>query len=341
MRLSTCSLPLIFCLCFFSRSGQAQNMPFKITGKIIDASDGTPLVGVNVVLISRRDTNQRVGMGTDPEGGFRTGRPDPGSYLLRATYIGYKPLEMNVRVNQPEKDLGTLGLQPDVTELQGVVVEGRLIRVEQKGDTAQYNAGAFKTNPDASAEELVTKMPGISLESGAVKAQGEDVQRVLVDGREFFGDDATLALRNLPAEIIDKVQVFDRQSDQAQFTGFDDGQTQKTINIVTKPGKNSGQFGKIYAGYGTGDRYSVGGNINFFKGQRRITLVGLSNNVNQQNFSSQDLLGITGTISQGQGGRGAAVTAAAGVVVAPLREAAPVIFSSGSRGASVPRIPTG
>ncbi len=237
---------------------------------------------------------------------------------------------MSIRVDQPEKDLGTLSLRPDVTELKGVVVEGRQIRVEQKGDTAQYNAGAFKANPDASAEELVTKMPGISVENGTVRAQGEDVQRVLVDGREFFGDDATLALRNLPAEIIDKVQVFDRQSDQAQFTGFDDGQTQKTINIVTKPGKNSGQFGKIYAGYGTNDRYSAGGNINFFKGQRRITVIGLSNNVNQQNFSSQDLLGITGTITQGKV-VGAAETAAAGAEAA-LREAAPVIFSSGSRG---------
>jgi hypothetical protein len=173
----------------------------------------------------------------------------------------------------------------------------------------EYNAGAFKTNPDATAEDLVTKMPGITVEQGTVKAHGEDVKKVLVDGQEYFGDDPSLALRNMPAEIIDKIQVFDKLNDQSQFTGFNDGNTDKTMNIVTRQGMNNGQFGKIFAGYGTNNRYQVGGNLNLFSKQRRITIVGLSNNVNQQNFSSQDFLGVAGMSGRhggfgGFGGRG-------------------------------------
>ena len=131
---------------------------------------------------------------------------------------------------------------------------------------------------------------------------GDQVRKVTVDGKDFFGDDATAALRNLPADVIDKIQVFDRLSDQAQLTGFDDGNSVKTVNIVTKNGIRNGQFGRIYAGAGTDGRYTAGGNVSFFKGERRLSLVGNFNNINLQNFSSQDLLGVTST--GGGGGRG-------------------------------------
>ena len=139
--------------------------------------------------------------------------------------------------------------------------------------------------------------------NGEVQAQGEKVQRVLVDGKQFFGEDATLALKNLPAEIVDKIEVFDRQSDQAQLTGFDDGNAQKTINIVTRADRNAGKFGKLFAGYGSDNRYMAGGNLNIFGKEKRISIIGLSNNINQQNFASQDLAGVLGS-SGGGGGRG-------------------------------------
>ncbi len=144
-------------------------------------------------------------------------------------------------------------------------------------------------------------MPTVSIDNtGTVKAQGETVQKVLVDGKPFFGDDPTVALRNLPAEIIDKVQIYNELSDQAKLTGFDDGNTTKTMNIVTKKNNRNGIFGKFYAGYGTDEKYSAGENLNFFNGDRRISIISISNNINQQNFSSQDLLGLSG----GSGGRG-------------------------------------
>jgi hypothetical protein len=183
-----------------------------------------------------------------------------------------------------------------------VTVTGKTPPTQQKGDTTQYNASQFKVNPDATTEDLIKKMPGITVDKdGTVTALGEQVQKVTVDGRDFFGDDATAALRNLPSEIVDKIQVFDRLSDQAQFTGFDDGNSVKAINIVTKSGIKNGQFGRMYAGYGSDERYSAGGNVSFFKSNRRLSLVGNFNNINQQNFATQDLLGVT---SNGSGNRG-------------------------------------
>jgi hypothetical protein len=199
-------------------------------------------------------------------------------------------------------DIGQIKLRQSATTLKTVEIKGASIQVEQKGDTLQYNANAFKTTRDATAEDLIAKMPGITSDNTGVKAQGEAVQQVLVDGKQFFGDDATLALKNLPAEVIDKIEVFDRLSEQSQFTGFDDGQTRKTINIVTRKGKNNGQFGRVYAGAGEDGLYAAGGNINSFKGDRKISLVGLSNNINQQNFSNEDLLGVTSSSSGGQSG---------------------------------------
>ena len=150
---------------------------------------------------------------------------------------------------------------------------------------------------------MIKKLPGVVVDKdGNVTAAGEQVKKVTVDGRDFFGDDATAALKNLPASVIDKIQVFDKLSDQAQFTGFDDGNSTKSINIVTKANMRSGQFGRVYAGAGTQGTYNAGGNMSVFKNNLRLTFVGLTNNVNQQNFASEDLLGISS--SGGGGGRG-------------------------------------
>lgn len=278
----------------------------SLSGKFVDKSQNEPLIGVNVLLTSLRDTTIQLGGTSDLNGAFALSGLRPGAYRLRATYIGYQAFEQEVRLGRESQDLGTISMEQAAMQLEGVTVEGVQVRAQQKGDTTEYNANAFKVNPDADAEQLVRKMPGVTVENGTVKAQGEDVRRVLVDGQEFFGEDATLALRNLPAEVIDKIQVFDRMSDQSQFTGFDDGNAEKTINIVTRPGMSNGQFGKIYAGYGTDERYEAGGNLNMFNGRQRISIIGLSNNINQQNFSSQDLLGVLGSSggSRGPGGRG-------------------------------------
>lgn len=291
-------------LCLFCSVGFAQN--YSVSGVVADSVDRSPLIGVSVWLLNAADTTQRKGAVTDIDGRFNFTTVSSGSYVLRVSYIGYSTQRRAVIIKDSDVELKAINLTQGATTLKGVEVKGAAIRVEQKGDTLQYNANAFKTSRDANVDDLIAKMPGMTNDGTGLKAQGEAVQQVLVDGKEFFGDDATLALKNLPAEVVDKIEVFDRLSDQSQFTGFDDGQTRKTVNIVTKKGKNNGQFGRVYAGIGENGRYSAGGNINSFNGSRRLSVVGLTNNTNQQNFSNEDLLGVMSSSSSSAAGGGGA-----------------------------------
>lgn len=267
-----------------------------------------PLQGVRVVLYQNGKIT--TGTATNAKGVFEISINKPDTCLLVFSYLGLKTKNQSVIVNA-DKYIGAVFLDKAEKSLKEVTIESTEIRVEQKGDTTSINAGAFKVNPDATTEDLIKKMPGITVENGTVKAQGEEVKKVLLDGKEFFGDDAQMALKNLPAEIVDKVQIFNRLGDQAQFTGFNDGNTDKTLNIVTKTGRNNGTFGKVFAGYGTDDRYQSGAVLNVFKGNRRITVLGIANNINQQNFSMQDLFGggagaprMPGGGGMGRGGMG-------------------------------------
>lgn len=288
--------------CHFWELLQAQGI--TLNGRVVSGVDGTPLPQASVLLFSQPDSTLVKGVSTDLQGFFEIKGPKPGRYILRVSYLGFETerRELSLGSGQAAPFLN-LSLRPEAQNLQSVAIEDRQVVAVQKGDTLEVNAAAFKVNPDATAEDLVTKMPGISLENGRVKAQGEEVRRVLLDGKEFFGDDATMALRNLPADIIDRVQIFDRPSDQAQFTGFNDGNTEKTLNIKTKRGMSEGQFGKFYAGGGTSWRYNAGFSYNNFKQSRRLTLLGISNNINQQNFALQDLLGVAGMSPQQGPGR--------------------------------------
>ncbi len=277
---------------------------YNLDGLIIDRSDSSELIGASIKLVSMADTTRWQGTASDVDGKFVFTNLANGNYELQISYIGYKNLNQQIVINNADKHLGTISLGKRTNRLKEVEIIAQEKHIEQKEDTTVYNANSYKVNTDATAEDLVTKMPGISSNNGTVTAHGETVQNVFIDGKEFFGDDAALALKNLPAEIVDKVQVFDKWSDQAQFTGFDDGNSQKAINIVTKNGKNNGVFGKIYAGEGylTDNRYSAGAIVNWFDKDRRLSVIGMSNDINQQNFSTQDLLGVTGGSAQRGGG---------------------------------------
>ena len=291
---------LLVTLSCYLISVQAQ--VFSVSGKVIDAKDNSALIGVNILLTNTSDTSQFFGASTDIDGQFKFTDIKTGEYTVQITYVSYQTITKSIMVNE-NVDLQTIAMKEDSKLLKEVIVEEKQIRVQQLGDTSQFNADAFKVNKDATTEDLLQKMPGLTSENGTVKVNGEEVKKVLIDGKPYFGDDPRTAVQNLPADIIDKIQVFDRMSDQSQFTGFDDGNTLKTINIVTKNGLNNTKFGRFYAGYGGPDnRYTIGLNYNTFKGERRFTILAMSNNINQQNFNIQDLAGAIGTGNSGQGG---------------------------------------
>lgn len=292
---------LLLSLSVFNAAAQ-----YTLKGSVKDAAGAGPLPGVNVVATFAFDSSKVIGTITNVQGQFELKLDRPGLYTLRMSFVGYETRMERIRIPREQNllQLPPYSLKEDVKTLGEVRIEGVEQRVEQRGDTTEIRADAFKVNRDADAEQLVRKMPGITVENGQVQAQGEQVRRVLLDGQEFFGDDATMALRNLPAEVVDRIQLIDRLSDQAQFTGFNDGNTEKTLNIITKNGLDNSRFGKIYAGYGTDNRYMAGGTVNFFAGKKRITLLGMVNNINQQNFSSQDLNGLSGAATGGRPGGG-------------------------------------
>ena len=173
-----------------------------------------------------------------------------------------------------------------------------------KRDTIEFNATAFKTNKNANVEELLKKLPGVEVDhEGNVTAQGEQVKRVTVDGKDFFGGrDPKLATRNLPADAVDKVQVLDRKSDQAIFSGVDDGQREKAINLELKEEKRHGAFGNVLGGYGTDNRYQAKANINRFDKGKQLSFLGMANNINERGFSIDDYMNFTGGSQQMMGG---------------------------------------
>ncbi|MBL7998396.1 MAG: outer membrane beta-barrel protein, partial [Candidatus Kapabacteria bacterium] len=289
---------LLFCasaLVAGTQSALAQ-VTTVVTGTLTDTASA-PIAGASAAVIGKEGKILTGGI-TDSRGRFTIRAVPQGDLTLRIHSIGYDTVRRAMKVTGDTLRLGTLRLRQNAITTELVEVEAVQERGQQRGDTTEFNAKAFKTDANASADEMIRKMPGIEVENGQVRAQGENVRRVLVDGKPFFGDDPNTTLKNIPSDMIDKVQVYNQMSDQSQFTGFDDGDRSKTLNIVTREDRRKGQFGKIYAGYGgldqVQDRYTAGGNVNFFNGDQRISVLALSNNINQQNFSIADILGTMG-----------------------------------------------
>ncbi|MFT4859461.1 MAG: hypothetical protein ACI9ZX_001930 [Algoriphagus sp.] len=275
---------LIFFLFFSSFvTGLSQN--YSIKGKVIDARSKESIPNTTILLLNFSDSIQVDGMISDLDGNFTLDNIKEGEYLMKVQYLGFENLFRNIQL-QADLDLGNLMIRETATALGEVTISARRSTGTQKSDTTLYNADAFKTMKDASAQVLVEKLPGVLMVDGALQAQGENITQILVDGKPFFGGDVKTALQNLPAEVILSIEIFDQKSDQALLSGFDDGNRQKTINIITKPNRRKGQFGRITGGYGSDERYLAGASINAFNEDQRITFTGLTNNINLLDFSS-------------------------------------------------------
>jgi len=286
---------LIFLISLSIAQFSFAQMPPRISGYVFDKETNKSLPGAAVVVKTLSDSILASAI-TNEDGLFEIRKPIRGEIKVMVSFIGYETSSQNYTLipRQPLV-IEKIMLVTQSQDLKEVIVVDNANAVKVNSDTTEFNASAYKTQTNAVAEDLIKKMPGMEVdENGKVKSQGQDVRRVLVDGKPFFGDDPSLALRNLPAEVIDKVQMVDQMNEQAQFTGFDDNERIKTMNIVTKKNSRKGLFGKIGAGYGTDDRYSGGGNFNYFNGDRRLSVVATANNTNEMNFSSQDVISSAG-----------------------------------------------
>ena len=275
-----------------------------INGEIRERATQKILKSAYVSLINLEDSTKRKNIPTDGDGKFTFNEITSGSYFLRVSFLGYAEYRQNITVRDSIFNIPTIFLEENSKELSEVKVIGQVAATIQKMDTLQFNAKAFKVNPDAMASEMLEKLPGAMMENGKLQIQGDEVKQVMIDGKLFFGKDATAALKNIPSEVIDKIQVFDQLSEQSQLSGLDDGNTTKTVNITTHPDMRNGIFGRNTLGFGTNDTYKFNSSINRFKGSSRFTVLLQSNNINEQNFSSEDLIGVSSGTAQARRGGG-------------------------------------
>ncbi|MEQ9405416.1 MAG: TonB-dependent receptor [Cyclobacteriaceae bacterium] len=286
---------LLFFLVSFSYSQ-------SIKGTVRDL-DGEALFSATAMLLKAEDSVLASFAMSDAAGRFEIKKVPNGNYILRVNFVGLKPMDKPLKMTGSEIDLGTIELEPDV--LEEVVVEGEAIPITMKKDTIEYNAAAFGTKPNAVVEDLLRKLPGVEVErDGTIKAQGETVNKVLVDGKEFFGNDPKMATKNLPADAVNKVQMFDQKSEFSQFSGVDDGNESKTINLTLKEDHKKGTFGTLSGGYGTDDRYTLSANVNQFREDNQFSFIGKHNNINEQGFSLSDYISFMGGLGNMGGGSG-------------------------------------
>jgi hypothetical protein len=279
-----------------------------IKGMVVDSTTNLPLQFATVALLSPKDSSVVTGGITSTTGTFEFANSRPGNYKLRINFLGYKTIKKVIKVTTAKvQSLGTFQLPSNSTTLKEVTIFGQKAPVVVKTDTIEFSSVNFKTEKNDVVEEMIKKLPGVDVDKdGNIQAHGKDVTKVLVDGKPFFGNDPKLATQNLPAEMIDKVQVIDQKSDQAQFTKIDDGQTEKVINIITKMGYKHGNFGKLSLGggesigLGSDDRFDESGMFNSFKDDRQLSILGMSNNVNITRFTAD----MGATMGGGGGNRG-------------------------------------
>lgn len=280
---------------------------YAIRSSIIDGETKQPMEFVSVRLLNNKDSALIVAQSTDAKGAFSLENISSGTYLLNVSYVGYQNYYTTVKLTNQSLKLDNIELMPNANLLEELKVQGTAVQVIVKNDTIEYNAQAFKTSKNAVVKELLKKMPGVEVDSeGKITVNGQEITKILVDGKKFFGNDTQMATNNIPANLIDKVQVIDQKSEMAQLTGFEDGETERVINLTFKESKKQGVFGSIEAGVGADIqkdfRYDGNAFLNIMNGDTRSTITAGANNTNTSRsrsgrggFGSGSNAGITET----------------------------------------------
>lgn len=284
----------IFVVCFSCITVFSQNK--TVTGTVRDTFNVKSVVFASVSLIRKSDSILISHSRSNQQGQFTMNVKDTGKYIILIAHGSFADYVDDIEITSADtkKELGAIGLFQRSQMLKEVIVKNAA-SIKIKGDTLEYLADSFKVKQGAMVEDLLKVLPGIQVnKKGEITAMGEKVEKVLVDGEEFFGDDPTIATQNIQSKVVEKVQVFDKKSDQAQFTGFDDGQEQKTINLKLKDNMNRGEFGKVELGGGLYDRWQNQAMVNSFKNKRQISVYGLMSSNGKTGLGWEDKNTYTG-----------------------------------------------
>lgn len=280
-------IALFLCI-FLSSIAQSVAAQFTISGIVKDKNDNLPLPQVSIRLLSAKDSTFVTGISSKDNGTFSLKVPKAGSYIAAFSFLGYRNAYEPVQLSkgQPRRNLGDILLGSNDVLLQEAVVVGKAPEVVVKEDTVEFNADSYKTQPNSVVEDLLKKLPGVEVDSeGKITHAGKEITKILVDGKEFFSDDPKVASKNLPVDIIEKLQVVDRKSDLARLTGVDDGEEETVINLTIKKGMKRGWIGNVTGGYGLDGRYEAGAMLNHFFGDNQVTILAGSNNTNNMGFT--------------------------------------------------------
>ncbi len=307
---------LLFFFTLFCTSVSAQRA--SLSGRVVEKSTNQPIEQATVRLLQATDSSMVRGVASGKNGDFTLVRVRPGHYILNISFIGFETLSQNIEVKKEDTrlQLGSLALDDASILLSEAVVVGKAPEVVFRNDTTEYNADSFKVTEGSVLEDLLKKMPGVEVDTeGKVTVNGKEITKIMVDGKEFFSDDPKVASKNLPAKMIDKVQVLDKKSDMEEMTGFDDGEEETIINLTVKPGMKKGWFGNAYAGYGSHNRYEGNAMVNRFIENDQFTIMGSLNNTNNMGFTdmaSSMFSGMRGG-RRGSAGNGITTSGNAGV----------------------------
>ena len=288
----------------------AQNI--TIEGTVMDSTIKKPLNYATISLANAKDSSLISFTRANDAGFFQIKNVPSGKFLISISYVGYQHAWIAVKAGTTAVlSLGNIYLQNTAT-MSSVTVTARRPPVVINGDSIEFNSENFKTQPNAVVEDMLKKMPGIEVDkSGAITVNGKSVSKVYVNGKEFFTGDPKMATRNLAADAVDKIQIYDKKSDQAMFTGIDDGNEETAINIKTKKDRKQSTFGKVGSGFGTPGRFDGQGNVNRINNDEQYSVIATANNVNKQNFSTGDIANFSGA-GGGRGGGGITINFSGG-----------------------------
>lgn len=259
----------------------------RVKGLIIDKDSQQPLIHATVALVYTKDSSMAASALTDQKGTFLLGALKSGSYIVHITFLGYQSLMQSVEIAKTDTllDLGAISMQRTGLYLKLVEIVRPRTAMIVKGDTLEFNAEFYKTRENAVVEELLKRLPGVKIEQdGTMTVNGQLVESILVNGKPFWGEVPTLDIRSLPADIIDKIQILDRKSDQDQLVGIERGKREKAINITIKEDRMGLFLGRFSAGYGVDKRFALGGNLSRFSEGEQLSVLGGANNVNNPGF---------------------------------------------------------